>query len=35
LGAEIMKKFGFGTVDVETPFTMHGDMSDAKATHQG
>ena len=32
LGAEIMKKFGFGMVGVETPFTMHGDMSDAKAT---
>lgn len=30
-----MKKFGVGMVDVETPFTMHGDMSDAKATHQG
>jgi hypothetical protein len=30
-----MKKFGLSMVDVETPFTMHGDMSDAKATHQG
>lgn len=30
-----MKEFGFGMVDVETPFTMHGDMSDAKATQQG
>lgn len=30
-----MKEFGFGTVDIETPFTMPGDMSDAKATHQG
>jgi hypothetical protein len=35
LGAEIMKKFGFGTGNVETPFTMHWGMSDAKATHQG
>lgn len=30
-----MKKFGFGMGDVETPFTMHGDMSDAKATPRG
>lgn len=30
-----MKKFGFRMDDVETPFTMHGDMSDAKATPQG
>jgi hypothetical protein len=30
-----MKKFGLDMVDVETPFTMHGDMSDAKATQQG
>lgn len=30
-----MKKFGLGMLDVETSFTMHGDMSDAKATHQG
>jgi hypothetical protein len=30
-----MKKFGLSMVDVETPFTMHGDMSDAKATPQG
>ncbi len=30
-----MKKFGLAAVDVETPFTMRGDMSDAKATHQG
>jgi hypothetical protein len=35
LAAEIMKKFGFGTADVETPFTMRGDMRDAKATQQG
>jgi hypothetical protein len=35
LDAEIMKKFGFGTANVETPFTMHGDMRDAKATQQG
>jgi hypothetical protein len=35
LDAEIMKKFGFGTGNVETPFTMHGGMRDAKATHQG
>ncbi|EHH07741.1 hypothetical protein MEA186_27105 [Mesorhizobium amorphae CCNWGS0123] len=35
MGAEIMKKFDFGTANVETPFTMHGDMRDAKATHQG
>jgi hypothetical protein len=35
LGAEIMKKFGFCMDDVETPFTMHGDMSDAKATQLG
>jgi hypothetical protein len=30
-----MKKFGFGTANVETPFTMHGDMRDVKATQQG
>lgn len=30
-----MKKFGFCMAGVETPFTMHGDMSDAKATPQG
>lgn len=30
-----MKEFGLGMGDVETPFTMHGDMSDAKATQQG
>ncbi|MBB6411156.1 hypothetical protein HNQ71_003830 [Mesorhizobium sangaii] len=30
-----MKKFGFGMDDVETPFTMPGDMSDAKATPRG
>jgi len=35
LGAEIMKEFGFGATNVETPFTMRGDMRDAKATHQG
>lgn len=30
-----MKKFGFGMDVVETPFTMPGNMSDAKATPQG
>jgi hypothetical protein len=30
-----MKKFGFGTGNVETSFTMRGGMRDAKATHQG
>ncbi|ESX86430.1 hypothetical protein X756_18230 [Mesorhizobium sp. LSHC412B00] len=35
MGAEIMKKFGFSTGNVETPFTMQGGMRDAKATHQG
>ncbi|ESW91428.1 hypothetical protein X772_04940 [Mesorhizobium sp. LSJC280B00] len=30
-----MKEFGFGTSNVETPFTMRGDMRDAKATPQG
>lgn len=30
-----MKKFGFGPDHIETPFTMRGDMRDAKATHQG
>ena len=30
-----MKEFGFGTTNVETPFTMQGGMSDAKATPQG
>lgn len=30
-----MKKFSLSMVDVETSFTMHGDMSDAKATPQG
>lgn len=30
-----MKKFGFGTANIETPFTMHRDMRDAKATQQG
>lgn len=30
-----MKEFGLGMGDVETPFTMPGDMSDAKATQQG
>jgi hypothetical protein len=35
LDAEIMKKIGFDTANVETAFTMRGDMRDAKATHQG
>ncbi|ESY68848.1 hypothetical protein X740_11295 [Mesorhizobium sp. LNHC221B00] len=30
-----MKEFGLGMVDVETSFTMPGDMSDAKATQLG
>ncbi len=30
-----MKKFGFSTANVETPFTMRGDMRDAKATQFG
>ncbi|MET3580465.1 hypothetical protein ABID19_003504 [Mesorhizobium robiniae] len=30
-----MKKFGFDIANVETPFTMRGDMRDAKATQQG
>jgi hypothetical protein len=29
-----MKKFGFETPNIETPFTMRGDMRDAKATQQ-
>jgi hypothetical protein len=32
LDAEIMKEFGFDRVRVEAPFTMTGDMRDAKAT---
>jgi hypothetical protein len=35
LGAEIMKEFGFGAGYVEMPFTMRGDMRDAKATRYG
>jgi hypothetical protein len=30
-----MKEFGFGTGCVEMPFTMRGDMRDAKATRYG
>lgn len=30
-----MKEFGLSMADIETPFTMHGNMSDAKATQQG
>ena len=30
-----MKKIGFDMANVETAFTMRGDMRDAKATHQG
>jgi len=35
LGAEIMKKFDFGTAPGKTAFTMTGDMRDAKATPHG
>jgi hypothetical protein len=30
-----MKEFGFGAGYVEMPFTMRGDMRDAKATRYG
>lgn len=30
-----MKEIGFGTRNVETPFTMRRARRDAKATHQG
>lgn len=30
-----MKKFGFSPTHIEMPFTMRGDMRDAKATRYG
>jgi hypothetical protein len=35
LGAENMKKFGLADAEIETAFTMPGDMRDAKATRLG